>query len=200
MQEYADVLNLWFGSMEQGVSSSEYRKRWYTGGAAFDELLREQFLAEVESALAGELVEWEQSAEGVLALIILLDQLPRNLFRGDKRAFSGDNRAIQLAKQLCKSDDDRQLQYDQRVFVYMPYMHSESLEDQQECIELFKQLKQDAPKTQQDFYQSSVDYAVKHMEIVKRFGRFPHRNQVLERKTTSEEQQWLDSGGERFGQ
>ncbi len=200
MQECADVLNLWFGAMEQGVSSSEYRNRWYSGGAAFDELLREQFLTKVESALAGELVEWEQSAEGALALIILIDQLPRNLFRGDKRAFSGDSRAIQLAKQLCESGDDRQLQYDQRVFVYMPYMHSESLEDQQKCIELFKQLKQDAPTTQQDFYQSSVDYAVKHMEIVKRFGRFPHRNHVLERKTTPEEQQWLDSGGERFGQ
>ncbi|MGY0218153.1 DUF924 family protein [Endozoicomonadaceae bacterium StTr2] len=200
MKDYDAVLDVWFGPMEHGMSLPEYRQRWFTGGAAFDALLREQFLEEVNFAFSGGFAEWEQSTRGTLALILVLDQLPRNLFRGTKRAFDGDSRAINLAKKLYKTGKIMQLNGDESIFACMPYQHSESLDDQQQGVDLYKQIANSASASFKNIAQSSVNFSMLHRDIIQRFGRFPHRNQALGRQMTSEEQQWLDAGGERFGQ
>jgi uncharacterized protein (DUF924 family) len=159
--------------------------RWYKRDDAFDAVVRGQFLGLWQKAAAGELSSWEKSDDGALALVIVLDQFPRNMFRGDVRTFSSDALAREVAGRAIARGTDRRVDGALLEFLYLPFMHSEHLADQLHCVELFR--KAANPE--------NLRYAEGHADIIRRFGRFPHRNCILGRMTTSEEQTFLDSGG-----
>jgi uncharacterized protein (DUF924 family) len=159
--------------------------RWFTKDAAFDAQIRERFLDTYEAAAAGKLSAWEQSAQDALALLILLDQFPRNMFRGDARAFATDPLARAVAAGAIVRGFDSQVPKELRGFFYLPFEHSEDLADQERSV-AFQKAAGDA---------DGLKWAEIHADIIRRFGRFPHRNAVLGRTTTSEEQAFLDSGG-----
>jgi uncharacterized protein (DUF924 family) len=161
--------------------------KWFAKDEAFDEAIRARFLTTHEAAAAGELSHWEATPEGVYALLILLDQFPRNLFRGSPRAFATDAMALAIAERAVAAGFDAAFTPPERRFIYMPFMHAEDLAAQERCIALCA-ASDDA---------EGVKYAVQHRDIIRDFGRFPHRNPVLERKTTPEEQAFLDEGGFR---
>jgi uncharacterized protein (DUF924 family) len=171
----ATVLAFW---REAGPS------RWFTKDAAFDAEIRAKFLATYEAAVAGQLDHWTADAEGALALCIVLDQFPRNMFRGDPRTFAADPQARAVANTALKRGYDQDVPEKERGFFFLPFMHSEDLGDQHRCVELYR--------TAGD---EDVKYAEEHRDIIRRFGRFPHRNTVLGRTTTAEEQAFLDGGG-----
>lgn len=135
---------------------------------------------------------WQAASRSGLALVILLDQFPRNMFRGTPQAFATDALAREVATHLIQADCDRQLLPIERAFVYMPFMHSETLADQQSSVELFQQLAQERE------YLSFVTYAIQHLEVIERFGRFPHRNAILSRPSTPEETAFLTQPGSSF--
>lgn len=159
--------------------------RWFNKDDAFDKEIVDQFLSTHEAAAAGKLSAWEQSAQGTLALLILLDQFPRNMFRGDARAFATDDLARAVAAGGIVRGFDAQVPAAMRSFFYLPFEHSENLADQERGIAFYK-ASGDA---------DGLKWAEIHADIVRRFGRFPHRNVVLGRVTTAEEQAFLDSGG-----
>jgi len=172
----ADVVSFW---QEAGPD------RWFTKDADFDRQIRERFFDTYEAAAAGKLSGWEQSAQGALALLILLDQFPRNMFRGDARAFATDPLARAITAGAIIRGFDSQVPKGLRGFFYVPFEHSEDLADQERCIALNKAIG-DA---------DNLKWAEIHADTIRRFGRFPHRNAALGRTTTPEEQTFLDGGG-----
>ncbi len=158
--------------------------KWFTKDDAFDAAIREKFLATYEAAATGKLAAWEATAEGALALTIVLDQFPRNMFRGDPRTYAADPVARQVANRALKRGYDQDVPAAERGFFFLPFMHSEELVDQERCVELYRAAGSD-----------DLKYAEEHRDIVRRFGRFPHRNAMLGRATTPEEQAFLDGGG-----
>ena len=159
--------------------------RWFNKDAGFDETIRQRFLDTYEAAAAGKFSNWEQSAEGSLALLILLDQFPRNMFRGDARAFATDPLARAIAAGGIIRGFDAQVPAEMRGFFYLPFEHSEDLADQERGIAFHNAIGD----------LDGVKWAELHADIIRRFGRFPHRNAVLGRTTTPEEQAFLDGGG-----
>jgi uncharacterized protein (DUF924 family) len=179
-----EILKFWFGaSNADGVSSP--REIWFRSTPEFDEEIRRRFLPAYEDAAADQLDVWMSSPRGCLALIILLDQFSRNLFRDDNRAFAADPVALKAAQYAIDHGLDRELQPLERVFVYLPFEHSENIELQNRSVELFSQLPQD------DTFAGYLDYAVRHRRVIQRFGRFPHRNADLGRQSTPEELEFL---------
>lgn len=159
--------------------------RWFNKDSAFDEEIRRRFLATHEAAATGRLTAWEATAEGALALLILLDQFPRNMFRDSVRAFATDPLARAIAAGALVRGFDAQVPADMRTFFYLPFEHSEDMADQERCLALYKAAG-DA---------DNLKWAELHADIIRRFGRFPHRNVFLGRANTPEEQAFLDSGG-----
>jgi uncharacterized protein (DUF924 family) len=187
----AEILDFWFGepgSTERGRA----REAWFRKDAAFDDTIRARFGAVVDEAAAGGLAGWDRSDTGALALLLVCDQFPRNLFRGEARAFALDPRALATARDLVATGRDRALAPLERVFVYLPFEHSESLADQHEAVRLLGLLRDDP---QAGNYH---EWAVKHLKVVQRFGRFPHRNEALGRASTAEEIAFLAQPGSRF--
>ena len=160
-------------------------KRWYTPDEAFDAEVRRRFLGLWQRAAAGDLSSWEASDDGALALVIVFDQFPRNMFRSDIRTYASDARAREVAHRAIERGADARIDPALREFLYLPLMHSEHLADQLRCIELSRA----AGHTE------SLKWAEHHANIIRRFGRFPHRNRLLGRATTPEEQVFLDEGG-----
>ncbi len=160
-------------------------KRWFKKDASFDEDIRRRFLATHEAAAAGELTDWEKNAEGALALLILLDQFPRNMFRGDPRSFTTDPMALAITARAIVRGFDSQVPPGMRGFFYLPFQHSENLTDQEHGVALYR-ASGDA---------DGLKWAEVHADIIRRFGRFPHRNAVLGRTSTMEEKAFLESGG-----
>jgi uncharacterized protein (DUF924 family) len=158
--------------------------KWFAKDAAFDAAIRARFLATYEAAAAGTLA-WDDSAEGALALLIVLDQFPRNMFRGSARAFAADPLAREIATRAIARGFDSQVVVAERGFFYLPFEHSEKLADQERCVAL-NRASGDA---------DALKWAELHADIIRRFGRFPHRNAALGRATTAEEQAFLDGGG-----
>jgi uncharacterized protein (DUF924 family) len=159
--------------------------KWFTKDPAFDAEIRQRFLAAHEAAALGRLAAWEESPGGALALVILLDQFPRNIFRGDARTYATDSLACAVADRAIARGYDRQFALPERLFFYMPFMHAETLADQERCVALFEAAGEIG----------WMKYAIEHADIIRRFGRFPHRNLLLDRITTPEEQAFLDAGG-----
>jgi len=172
----ADVLAFW---------RTAGPKKWFAKDAAFDADISARFLATYESAAAGKLAGWETTPDGALALTIVLDQFPRNMFRHDARAFAADAAARAVADRAIGRGFDQRIASDERMFFYLPFEHSEDLADQERCCALFRAM-------------GNADllyWAELHADIIRRFGRFPHRNAVLGRMTTPAEQAFLDDDG-----
>jgi uncharacterized protein (DUF924 family) len=159
--------------------------RWYARDEAFDAEVRHRYLELWRKAAAGELAAWEQSDDGALALVIVLDQFPRNMFRGDARAYSSDAMACDVANRAIDRGADTRIAKELREFLYLPLMHSEHLSDQLRCVDLFRATGET----------DNLAYAEDHAAIIRRFGRFPHRNRILGRPMTADEQDFLDEGG-----
>ena len=176
MSTPAEILAFW---REAG------RDRWYKKDGAFDDEVRRRYLDLWHEAAVGKLSAWEASDGGTLALVIVLDQFPRNMFRGDSRTYSSDSLAREVAGRAIARDADRRVEPALLEFLYMPFMHSEHLADQMRCVELFRRTSNT----------DNLRYAEDHAGIIRRFGRFPHRNRILGRATTPEEQAFLDQGG-----
>jgi len=186
------VLDFWFGA----PGSSEFgaaRKAWFSKDAAFDAAVRERFGALVERALRGELEAWGDEPRSALAQILLLDQFTRNAFRGTARSFAGDARALAAASRMVGSRQDGALPPFMRAFIYLPFEHAEGLAMQDEAIRLFTKLVSEAPE-QADM----LDYAHRHRDVIERFGRFPHRNDLLGRQSTAEEIAFIKQPGSGF--
>ena len=186
-----EVLDFWFGR-EGEPGYGEFREAWFRKDPAFDAGVTERFADLYEEAAAGNLDGWRDDARSCLALVIVLDQFPRNMFRGDGRIHAADGVALESSKYAVEHALDRELPAFQRMFLYMPFMHSENSEDQRRSVELFELLADEpgAPDV--------TSYAVGHREIVERFGRFPHRNEILDRATTPEEAEFLKTEGSSF--
>ena len=191
MSEPREVLDFWFGR-EGEAGYGEYRQAWFTKDADFDREVRDRFEGVYEEAAAGRLEGWKDEAQSCLALIITLDQFPRNMFRGDPKTHATDADALAAARHAVEHAYDRELPSFQRLFLYMPFMHSEDLEDQRFSVELFRGLSAETGS------EDLLGYAMRHMEIVERFGRFPHRNQILGRETTLEEAEFLKGPDSSF--
>jgi uncharacterized protein (DUF924 family) len=162
-------------------------ERWFKADAAFDALIRERFLATHEAAARGQFASWEKTAKGALALVIALDQFPRNLFRGTARAFATDTHARDVAGRAIQRGLDREFQPPQRNFFHLPYMHSENLADQERALAYMRAIG--------DIH--GIKYAEIHLDVIRSFGRFPHRNEALGRSSTPEETAFLEAGGFR---
>jgi uncharacterized protein (DUF924 family) len=159
--------------------------KWFKKDSAFDDAIRARFLATYEAAARSELGAWEVTHEGALALVVVLDQFPRNMFRGSARAFAADPLALAVAGRAIARGLDRLFPVQEQAFFYLPLEHSERMADQERCCELFSATG-DA---------ELLKWAELHADIIRRFGRFPHRNAALGRTTTPEEQAFLDGGG-----
>jgi uncharacterized protein (DUF924 family) len=182
MDGIQEVLEFWFGD--------DARTSWFHSSPAFDQTIRQRFGGLCARAATGELAAWEASAEGCLALCILLDQMPRNMFRGAPRAFATDDRALAVAEQALAQGFDRQLSREQKQFVYLPFMHSEDLANQLRALALFES----------GGMTENRRFAERHVAIIRRFGRFPHRNAIVGRPNTEAEAEYLSEVGERYGQ
>jgi uncharacterized protein (DUF924 family) len=166
---------------------------WFKKDAAFDDRIRQRFLPDYERAAAGDYTPWRSQPRSCLALILLLDQVPRNLFRGDARSYATDAEALAVAEAAIAQGHDQALIPVERLFMYLPLEHSEDLARQQRCVQLFETLVKEAPELA-----STLDYAYRHRDVIARFGRFPHRNHILGRTTTPEEAAFLQQPGSRF--
>lgn len=196
----ADVLDFWLGDgVQKGWPTEDLGKRWFGGGAELDAEISARFGRNVEAAVAGGLQDWEQPPLHGLALVILLDQFSRNVFRGTGKAFAGDARAQQLVLRALAAGDDLRLPWVGRLFLYMPLMHAESLALQDECVARFSRMAAEAPEPIGQRLQGNLDFALQHRDIIARFGRFPYRNAALGRADTPEEAEFLLKGP-RFGQ
>jgi uncharacterized protein (DUF924 family) len=172
----ADVLAFWRAAGPD---------KWFEKSASFDLEVRRRFFSLWHAARAGELAHWEETPEDALALVIALDQFPRNMFRDDRRTYATDELARGVSERAIGRGFDRQVSHPERQFFYLPFMHSENLADQERCLELARRYGDD----------EFSEYAEHHADIIRRFGRFPHRNAALGRAATPEEQTFLDSGG-----
>lgn len=187
MQE--GVLRFWFGPpVDDGLPPPDVTRRWFAGGPRFDDECRAGFATEVDAALRGEREVWAETPRGRLALVLLLDQLPRNLFRGSAAAFAGDATALRHAREAVASGEDQSLRPVERYFLYMPFEHAEDLDAQRQAIALFESLaeSQTAP-----LFAGGVEWARRHIAVIERFGRFPARNAALGRPSTPEEEALL---------
>jgi uncharacterized protein (DUF924 family) len=187
----AAILAFWFGDAGD-ADCGKRRKAWFSKSPEFDSAIGERFLEDYRLARAGGLDDWRDSPETCLALILLLDQFPRNMFRGTPEAFAADVQALALARHAVERGFDRMLPPEQRMFVYLPFEHSESIADQRRCVELMQGLR-GAPGLE-----DVSDFAQRHLRVIERFGRFPHRNAIQGRESSPEEIEFLRGPGSRF--
>lgn len=180
MRDIDQIHSFWF------EESSE--KQWFEKDPEFDRQIRERFGALVEAASNGELEAWLETPRGALSYILLLDQFTRNIHRGSGQAFAADAKARAAALKVLVNGYDQELSDREKTFLYLPFEHSENLEDQERCVALFEAIGDDR----------LIDYAVRHRDIIARFGRFPHRNDVLGRESTEAEQEFLKKPGSSF--
>ena len=187
------LLDFWFGPLDD-PQRLHHRQIWFRGTPEFDEAVRRGFAADHDRAVAGALRDWEESPEGALALVMLLDQIPRNIFRSTPRAFANDAQALATTKRALGQCFDLAVPAAWRVFFYLPFEHSEALDDQQRGIALLETL----PPVQGRPGDGRMSRL--HLEIIERFGRFPHRNAILGRESSAAERAFLDECELRFGQ
>ncbi len=205
MEEALQIRRFWFGKLPLKPEGMQGRLAlWFGGGAEeqrrSDELIRSRFTALIDRAAAGELVAWADSPRRRLSLILLLDQFPRHVHRGTPRAFAADRDALALTLSGMQSAADAALTPLERIFFYMPLQHAELREAQEESVAAYRRLLDEAPEELQALFADALRSAQLHSSIVARFGRFPHRNRILERGDTPDEAAYLSQGGSSFGQ
>jgi uncharacterized protein (DUF924 family) len=196
-----DIVNFWLGdSVKSPEHADQQHGLWYRGGERLDDEIRSRFEATVVQAREGSLRHWESSAEGALALVILLDQFTRNIFRGTPEAYSGDEPARGILTRTLDAGRDQSLPCTGQVFLYHPFHHSETLTVQNRGVALLEALAARCEPQWKEYVLRSVKGFSGHRDIVAQFGRFPHRNGTLKRPSTPEEQAFMKKGGESFGQ
>lgn len=183
-QRVDEILQFWFSA---GDEAGGGRRVWFVPDPSFDQACTTGFLADHELADAGGLDDWRNEPRSALALILLFDQFPRNMFRGTARAFATDHKALALAKRAVAAQFDLALREIERAFVYLPFQHSEELDVQRESVRLHRQL----AAAQNPAMTGYLEYAERHLEVIRRFGRFPHRNAILGRSSTPEEAKFI---------
>ncbi|MBD2690445.1 DUF924 family protein [Anabaena catenula] len=191
MSKAKTILEFWFGHPDE-PNYGKPQKFWFSKQPDVDEEIRTRFIEDYQKAATGYLDDWINTPETCLALILLLDQFPRNIFRDTPEAFATDWEALSAAQHAVAQGYDRELLPVQRWFIYLPFEHSENLAHQRQCVKLFQQLSHDPESL------SAIEYAFEHMKIISRFGRFPHRNQILGRISTTEEEEFLQESGSSF--
>jgi len=188
-----EVLDFWFGPPGSEVASGP-RREWFVKSDAFDDRIRQHFGTAIDQALAGGLREWDlEGPQGALARLLVLDQFTRNAYRNTPQSFAGDTLALAAARQLVDSGAHKELPPLQRAFVYMPFEHAEDAYMQERAVELFTNLAAEHPG-----FDEMLDYAHRHRGVIARFGRFPHRNEILGRASTPDEIEFLGQPGSRF--
>ena len=194
-----ELLEFWFGTAaEEAVVIAGKADLWWSKDAANDRLCEQHFADALAAAGGRELDEWADSARGRLALILLLDQMSRTLHRNAAQAYACDDHARSLTAGGIERRQDTELRYCERVFFYLPLMHSEDLEDQEQSVALYRGLLAAAPSSLEEQFSGNLDYAIAHRDLIQRFGRFPHRNAVLGRESTEEELAYLAEPGAGF--
>lgn len=191
-----NVIQFWFG----GSSEKDRLKLWFGGGSAVDDEIREKFGPLILRAEAGTLDDWQTTALGCLALIIVTDQFPLNVYRKTARAFDIGEQAVDVCKHGLAQSFDRALSIAERSFFYLPLEHSEGLANQDLSVKLFQQLHEDADIEQKSMTEKALEYAIEHRETIRQFGRYPYRNEVLGRESTSAEVAYLGDNPKRYGQ
>jgi len=195
------IVEFWFGRLDQaGLPAADISRRWFTPDEDFDTEIRARFEADLRNAAASRLTRWEREARGALALVLLFDQFPRNMYRGRARAFVFDEHARAVAERAIRAGHEDTLWPIERAFLYMPFQHAEDATLQARSVQRFAALADAVPEEQRPQFRTFLDFAERHREVIERFGRFPHRNAVLGRRTTPEEEAFLRQGGESWGQ
>ncbi len=192
MEQPKEILQFWFGSRNTGDAVPEDRTRlWFKGDSSTDSDIKSKFAALLSRAREGKLKDWEDSPEGCLALILLYDQFSRHIYRNSAEAFSNDTQALRLCLRGIDRGWDRTFDAPERVFFYFPMVHAEDLQVQKKGLEFFIRLAQDVSEAHWDFIDEVLNHAIEHHEVIERFGRFPKRNTVLGRESTTDEIAYL---------
>lgn len=192
-------MDFWFReAVDPDDSIEEWNKVWFGDDEKFDQAIRSRFASLPDLALSGQLNSWLDHAGGALALVLVLDQFPRNIYRGSAQCFAYDGKAQEVADLAVERAYDQALRPIEAVFLYMPFEHAEDIDKQRSCVSLVRKLVERAPQGQKEDFENYVSYAVRHHDIIERSGRFPHRNEILGRAMTDEERDYLDSGGDAF--
>lgn len=198
------ILDFWFEGVDDTVAIDKQKSpfnKWFVRNAEFDEKLKRKFASHIQAADDGAYPSWEATAEGRLALILLFDQFARNIYRNTPQMFTYDEKAVELAKLTVMEGKDSTLPLIYRTFLFMPLMHAEEMDDQELGVRIFHDLV-DLSRTvcpeNTSYYEYTLDYAVRHRDIIKRFGRFPHRNAILGRDSTSTEEAFLKKPAASF--
>jgi uncharacterized protein (DUF924 family) len=206
VDEARSIREFWFGRLPLSADGLNRRIRFWFGGDTTelgrlrDEHMRARFGELLELAASGDLASWADGPRRRLSLILLLDQFPRNMFRGSPRAFAHDAEALALTLSGMQSAADAALDVVERMFFYMPLQHAESPDAQDESVAAYRRLLAEAPQDLHGPFAGASRSAENHRAIIERFGRFPHRNKILGRASTAAEEEWLRKGGERYGQ
>lgn len=195
------ILAFWFGGAAQDpVAAAARESFWFGASDEIDRRVRDHFAPAIEAAAGGELDTWLRAARSALALVLLLDQFPRNAWRGTARAFAQDGLALRAAREAIARGHLRELAALEQAFLVLPFQHSESIEDQREAVRLSSEIARTAAPEWRPLLEHYLQFARRHLELIERFGRFPHRNRVLGRDPTEEEEHYLRAGGTDFGQ
>jgi uncharacterized protein (DUF924 family) len=193
------IRTFWFGSQsDDALAAQERSKLWWSKNAAADAEIRQRFESCIAMAANGELHAWLATPGGRLALILLTDQFPRNVYRDSARAFAFDPFALAWAREGVDAGLDRALRPIERVFFYLPFEHSENIGDQERAVTLFAQLLDEVPPAHRPVFEGFLDYALRHRAVIERFARFPHRNRLLGRTSSAEESDFLRQPGSSF--
>jgi uncharacterized protein (DUF924 family) len=195
----AEILAFWFGPLDEyGNVVEDKTPMWWQKHDEIDAEIRARFEATVQAARRGELDAWQETPDGRVALIVALDQFPRNIYRGTAEAFASDGQALTLAQTGIEQNHDQQVPFIYRLFFYLPLEHAEDRAVQAQSVGHFVQLREQAPAAMQEAAANYLDYAKQHQVIIDRFGRFPHRNAILKRAPTDEEEAFLQEPNSSF--
>jgi uncharacterized protein (DUF924 family) len=194
------IYDYWFGQIKNGTTLEKRNTLWFGAKAETDHYILAHFESLLNDAFKGYLDEWTRSPKGSMALIILLDQFPLNMYRKQAKAYSFESKALEVCNHGLSLNYHKKLSFIENIFYYLPLEHSESADHQTKSVELYTQLASEADSAHKEHAQNALNYAKSHQAIIKQFSRFPHRNNVLNRNTTPEENILLENPSNRFGQ
>jgi uncharacterized protein (DUF924 family) len=199
MEDVESILHYWFGGAANDAEIvREKSALWWKQDPGVDAEIRRRFEMMLDAEIKNEFASWSSSPRGQLARVLLCDQFPRNMYRDSPRAFDYDERARKLAREALDAGRDKKLRPVERVFLYLPFEHSETVDDQTLSLRLYTELVEYVPETDRPTYQKFLEFARKHKEIIDRFGRFPHRNAILGRQSTAAEAEFLKGPDSSF--
>lgn len=194
-----EIIEFWFGnSSDNLIVADNKRSIWFGKDRDVDLEIKKRFEKSINDLADGKLEKWESKPHSILALVLLADQFPRNIYRDSPKAYALDDKALRFSNAAIEDGFDKKLILIERVFLYLPFEHSESRANQGKSVKLFSELCNEAAHKEKKLFENFLDYAVRHKEVVHRFGRFPHRNKILGRKSSSEEKVFLKKRGSSF--